>query len=90
MQIRKNIPTRWSIWVHVVTTLGDTYLICWPTGSTDPILTKTKKQYYIAYYSTSLFYYFLFLDKTYNNQNQKEFIICQKQPLEVFRKKRCS
>ena len=29
----------------------------------------------------------LFLDKTYNNQNQEGFIISQKQPLELFRKK---
>ena len=37
-----------------------------------------------------LLYYSLFLDKTYNNQNQEGFIICQKQALEVFRKKICS
>ena len=36
-----------------------------------------------------LLYYFLLLDKTYNNQNQEGFIICQKQPLEVLRKKSC-
>ena len=36
-----------------------------------------------------LIYYFLFLNKTYNNQKQKGFIICQKQPLELFHKKRC-
>ena len=34
-----------------------------------------------------LLYYFLFLDKTCKNQNQGEFILFQKQPLEVFRKK---
>ena len=34
-----------------------------------------------------LLYYFLFLDKTYNKQNQERFIICQRQPLEVFRRK---
>ena len=27
-----------------------------------------------------LFYYFPFLDKTCNNENQENFIICQKQP----------
>ena len=34
-----------------------------------------------------LTYYFLFLEKTYNEQNQEGFIMCQKQPSEVFRKK---
>ena len=31
-----------------------------------------------------LLYYFLFLDKTHNKQNQERFILCQKQSLEVF------
>ena len=36
-----------------------------------------------------LLYCFLFLDKIYHNQSQEGFIIChQKQPLEVFRKKK--
>ena len=26
--------------------LGETNLICWSTGATDPILAKTKKYYY--------------------------------------------
>ena len=31
-----------------------------------------------------LLYHFLFLDKTFNNQNQEGFIICQEQSLDVF------
>ena len=45
---------------------------------------------FLNFYSMFLFYCFMLLDKTYNNQNQEGFIICQKQLLEVFRKKRCS
>ena len=37
-----------------------------------------------------LVYYFLFLGKSYNNQNQERFIIYQKEPLDVLAKKRCS
>ena len=37
-----------------------------------------------------LLHYFPLLDKTYNNQNQEGFIMCQRQSLEAFRKKKCS
>ena len=37
-----------------------------------------------------LLYYFLFLDKTYNDQDQERSIIYQNQPLEVLLKKSCS
>ena len=76
-----------------------TSLIFQPTGTTDPLLRKNKKTnitnfgllvFLKKFDSMFWLYYFLFLVKTYNDQNQKGFTICQKQPLKVFRRKRCS
>ena len=44
-------------------------------------------RFFKIFYSMCLIYYLRFLDKTYNNQNQEGFIICQKKPPEVFCKK---
>ena len=53
-------------------------------GATDPILAKIKNNitkfwlisFLKIFYSMFVPYYFLFLRKTYNNQNQEGFIIC--------------
>ena len=83
--------------------LGETNLICRSTRPTDLILVKPKnnitKFWFLVFYFyhqnifvffTSCFQFiiFLFSDTTCNNQNQGGFIICQKQPLEVFRRKK--
>ena len=65
--------------------LCETNLICWSTGATNPILAKTKKfftnfgllTFLKFFYPMFLIHYFLFLDKTYNNQNQEGFIMSE-------------
>ena len=68
--------------------LYETNLICWSANAADSILSKNEKIilqifWFISFldfffYSLFLLKCFLFLDKTYNNQNQEGFIIFQK------------
>ena len=48
--------------------LGETRLICWPAGPTDPILSKNKKIILQNFGQLAIIYYFLLFEKRIRNK----------------------
>ena len=72
--------------LYLLLLLGETKLICWSKGPTDPILSKNKTRYYKILTNWIFLIYYCFLkkekkrrNKTWqnyiNNQNEEAFIV---------------
>ena len=75
-----------------LTFLRQKRLILLVYGRKQPYFSKNKGilENFGCFFLLRFYCYLLFLHKTYNNQNQKGYITCQKKPLEVLCKKRYS